>query len=149
MKFELKEYTELYLNASWVWLNDPEVRKLTNTPVLTKDTQLRWYESLKEKKDYKIWGVSVDNKPIGACGLKKIANKDAEYWGYIGDKDFWGKGLGKKILHLMEKEARELKLESVWLQVLKENERAYNLYVKTGYLIEKEDSNLIFMRKEL
>jgi RimJ/RimL family protein N-acetyltransferase len=149
MKVELEEYSEPYLNASWMWLNDPEIKKLTNTPVLTKDSQLRWYESLKEKEDYRIWGISLNNRPIGACGLKKITDNDAEYWGYIGEKEFWGKGIGKVIMNLMEEEAAKLYLSSVWLQVLKVNERAIKLYIKEGYLIEKEDHNLIFMRKGL
>jgi RimJ/RimL family protein N-acetyltransferase len=149
MKVELEEYSVPYLNASWLWLNDPEIRKLTNTPVLTKDSQLRWYETLSEKEDYKIWGISFNNKPIGACGLKKITNEDAEYWGYIGEKELWGKGLGKVIMHLMEEEARKLYLNNIWLQVLKENERAIKLYISLGYISEKEEHNLIFMRKEL
>jgi RimJ/RimL family protein N-acetyltransferase len=149
MRIELEEYSETYLNASWLWLNDPEIRKLTNTPVLNKDTQLRWYETLSEKEDYKIWGISFNNKPIGACGLKKITNEDAEYWGYIGEKEFWGKGIGKIIMYLMEEEARKLALNNIWLQVLKENARAIKLYISMGYLVEKEEDNLIFMRKQI
>jgi len=149
MKVELKKYNEEFLKLSWLWLNDPEIRNLTNTTALTKESQLKWFEGLKEKKDYKIWGISVNNIPIGACGLKKITALDTEYWGYIGEKEFWGKGIGKVIMLLMEEEALKLNIKSIWLQVTKENIRALKLYIKQGYLIEKEDHEIILMRKKL
>ena len=149
MKVKLEKYSEIYLNASWLWLNNPEVKRMTYTSDFTRDFQLKWFKNLKDKEDYKIWGIGVDNKPIGACGLKRITKVDSEYWGYIGEKKFWGKGLGKAILQLIEEEAGKLNLKYIWLKVLKENERALKLYSKSGYLIEKEEMKLIFMRKKL
>lgn len=149
MKIKIIYYDKKFLNLSWDWLNDSEIKKLTNTPDFKKEDQVKWFESLIAKKDYFIWGVTVDEKPIGVCGIKKITQEDCEYWGYIGEKEYWGKGIGKVIINLMEEEAKKLNLKSIWLQVLENNERAVALYKKTGYIAEKTESGLIFMRKNI
>lgn len=78
MNIKLVNYSKIFLELSWDWLSDPEIRVLTNTPIFTKNEQRKWFDSLKNRKDYIIWGIQVDNTPIGACGLKilqiKIAN---------------------------------------------------------------------------
>lgn len=149
MNVRLVTYDRSFLDHSWTWLNDSEIKKLTDTTDFTRETQKRWYDSLPSRNDYKIWGVMADKTSIGVCGLKKITREDCEYWGYIGEKDYWGKGIGRIITELMEKEARGLYLKSIWLQVLRENERAIRLYVKLGYIVESQGQELIFMRKYL
>ena len=149
MKIKLSEFNHDFLKLSFIWLNDPEIKELTNTPVFTKESQLSWFESLKERKDYLVWGIMSGATPVGVCGLKKITLVDCEYWGYIGEKSYWGKGIGKTIMNLMEAEARKLNLKSIWLQVIADNERAVKLYLKAGYLIEKKEQDFFYMRKEL
>ncbi len=105
--------------------------------------------SIKSKKDYLIWGINTNSNKIGACGLKKITKLDCEYWGYIGEKEYWGKGIGKTMMNLVEEKARDLKLKSIWLKVLVNNERAINLYHKCDYIIEKEQGQIFLMRKIL
>lgn len=92
---ELVEYDKAFFELSKDWLSDPETNSLTATGVIPDDEQrLSWFESLPQRNDYLIWGVQYEGKPIGACGLKHITAHDAEYWGYIGEKSLWGKGLG-------------------------------------------------------
>ena len=146
---QLNKFDEIYLEMSWKWLNDPEIKKLTNTPDFKLDVQKKWFTQLKYKKDYKIWGLSFNGVPIGVCGIKNITKNDCEYWGYIGEKAYWGQGLGRGILVHMENAARKLVLDSIWLQVIKENERAIKLYQKLGYKKVEEKQGLIFMRKML
>lgn len=135
MKVELVYFSELYLNLSWDWLNDNEIKELTNTPTVTKQSQKDWYNYLYYRNDYEIWGIEVDNKPIGACGLKNITDKDCEYWGYIGEKDYWSKGVGSKALSMLIIKARKKGLKYIWLKVLKSNIRAIKLYEKYGFSI--------------
>jgi RimJ/RimL family protein N-acetyltransferase len=149
MRIRLVKYNLDFLNKSLSWLNDDEIRKLTDTPTITKEIQEVWFNNLKEKKDYLIWGIEFELLPIGACGLKNITNSDCEYWGYIGEKQFWGKGLGKEMMDLAEEKARELGKSSLRLKVIKENTRAISLYKKQGYFIKSETKSLYEMRKLL
>ncbi len=149
MDIQIVDYDKGFLNNSWEWLNEYEIKKLTNTPDFTKEDQLRWYQSIQNKQDYLIWGIVADSTPIGVCGLKKITQEDCEYWGYIGEKEYWGKGIGRNIMNLLEEKAKDINLKSIWLQVVQDNNRAIKLYEKSGYQIEKEEKELIFMRKTL
>lgn len=146
----LKDYDKEYLELSWKWLNEPEIRELTNTPSFTLEQQLRWFENLPNTKStYLIWGIEYNSQKIGACGLKNITENDCEYWGYIGEKSHWGHGIGKAIMILMENEAVNKKLDSIWLKVLNINTRALTLYKKCGYLISKDNGVETIMRKKL
>ena len=129
----LVQYTDVFLQYSWIWLNDVEIKRLTNTPDFTRNDQNTWFQTIKYKPEYKIWGIDYENIHIGVCGLKNITDKDCEYWGYIGEKDYWGRGIGSCILHGLVSYARKLNLKSIWLVVLKENQRAINLYSKFGF----------------
>lgn len=131
----LVNYDLAFLEKSWEWLNDPEIKELTLTPDFSKEDQLNFYNSLPQKKDYWIKGITENNTPIGAMGLKNIdtGESSAEYWGYIGEKEYWGKGIGKFILKEAIIKARELNLKKIYLKVNRKNIIAKNLYLKMGF----------------
>lgn len=149
MKVELKKFDRSFLNYSWHWLNNPEIRELISSPAITKDLQLQWYRKIQELDDYLIWGLQVLEKPIGVCGIKNITNDDCEYWGYIGEKDYWGKGFGTQIMILMEDAARSRSLKTIWLQVNTNNIRAIRLYEKMNYKVTGKTIDKLNMRKVL
>ena len=149
MKIQLCPFNKIFLDLSYVWLHDTEIKYLTNSSDFTKEEQKVWFETLKDRKDYVIWGIKADGLPIGVCGIKNISDSEAEYWGYIGDKMYWGLGIGKEIMRLIEDEARELKISSIWLKVINCNKRAIDLYEKHGYIFEKEIDTVRLMRKYL
>jgi RimJ/RimL family protein N-acetyltransferase len=142
-------YDEGFLEHSWDWLSDPEVRELTGTPAFTKDAQAEWFRGLAEKSDYLIWGLSYAHRPIGAFGLKGVTSTEAEYWGYIGEKEFWGRGIGSWMIEFSVDEGRQLGLERLYLRVLSFNERAIRLYRKHGFDEAGKEGQLIRMVKEL
>ncbi len=104
----LVEYTEEFLELSWLWLSDPEIKELTMTPDFTKKEQLNFFKNIKSRSGYFIYGVSIDGVKVGACGLKNISANEGEYWGYIGDKKYWGYGHGKEIINLCIQKAKDL-----------------------------------------
>ena len=141
-------YTKDILEQSWNWLNDPEIKYLTETPDFTKEEQLKWYESLESNNNYFIKGILLDNKSIGVVGLKKIDRKlkKAEYFGYIGEKEFWNKGFSSQIFqYILIKAKNELELEELYLYVLKENTRAIKSYIKAGFNIKNQDDSRVLM----
>ena len=149
MIIELVDYSRKFLDLSWKWLNDYEIKKLTNSPDFSHEQQIKWFKSLKDKKDYLIWGIRYGGNPIGACGLKNITGNDCEYWGYIGEKYYWGSGLGKQIINTLIKKAADQGLNSVWLQVNKDNSKAINLYKKAHFKVDGKNGNLLIMRRIL
>lgn len=151
MDIRLTEYDVTFLDASYKWLTDPEIKELTMTPDIDKNEQKKWFEGLKHRDDYLVKGITADGVPVGAVGLKHIdfTKKTAEYFGYIGEKEYWGKGIGNKMMQYIEKEAKSMNLLRLYLNVLKINYTAINLYQKNGYKVQQYCGKLIMMDKLL
>lgn len=145
---EFIEYDKKFLKLSWEWLNNLDIKMLTNTPDFSKEQQNEWFLSLGSKKDYYLRGILFDGRRIGVVGLKNITSTKGEYWGYIGDKEYWGKGVGKRMINYIIEVAKETNLKIIYLKVLKSNDRAISLYSKMGFEIikEKGNSNELYMR---
>lgn len=146
----LCEFNESFRDLSYIWLQDDEVNYLTNAGKQTKEAQLSWFESLKTRNDYLIWGYMYDNIPIGVCGLKNIKESSGEYFGYIGNKMMWGKGLGKLMMMEVERYVQQhTYIHTIFLKVLKDNGRAISLYYKLGYNLIGEDERFLLMNKTI
>lgn len=141
-----------YLQKSWEWLHIAEIKYLTNTSDFTLEDQKIWYEQCQLSETYKIWGVSFDQIPIGLFGIKNIdpVKRQGEYWGYIGEKQFWGKGIGSSVLKMLIDIAKnELHLNQLYLKVIAENARAISLYEKYNFKNIGFEGNAIIMMKNL
>lgn len=145
---EFVRYDERFLRASWTWLRDKEIKNMTMSPDLDKDSQRSWYEKLNQRLDYFIWGITVDGFPIGAVGIKKInlERSEGEYFGYIGEKSYWGQGIGTLMLQYIIRIAAEKQLDTLILYVTSSNKRAIRLYEKNGFIKnDAKSSNEIHM----
>lgn len=142
-------YSEAFLERSWIWLQDPEIRRLTDTPEFTRDQQQRWFESLPDRTDYLIWGVAVDGVLVGSFGIKNIAEGTGEYWGYIGERAYWGRGVGQWMLRQAAKQARAHGLSQLVLRVIADNERARRAYERFGFDVETNDGEMVVMSLSL
>ncbi len=84
------------------WRNSEQVsRFMISHHVITKEEHLKWIESLKGNAKQKLWMVFVDKTPIGSVYLKNSDyNQLTSEWGfYIGESNYRGRGLGKRILY--------------------------------------------------
>ena len=149
LNIEFVEYSRDFLEKSHEWLNDKEIKELTMTPDFTVEQQELFFNSLSIRSNYFIKGIKYNDLLIGACGLKNITELDGEYWGYIGEKKFWGQGIGKEMLKFIIEVSNEKKLDSIYLRVSPKNERAKNLYIKYGFVVEKINEDHLFMRLRL
>jgi RimJ/RimL family protein N-acetyltransferase len=138
-------FDEGFLEKSWRWLQDPEIKRLTMTPDFNREQQRRWFESLPELKDYRIWGMRCDDAAIGALGLKHIGEGRAEYWGYLGERQYWGAGLGGEMMRFVLGEAKKMRLRELYLVVHRENARAIALYQKHGFRTVAENAGVLRM----
>lgn len=146
------EYDELVLQQSWGWLNDPEIKKLTATPDFTEEQQKKWFSNLKVANDYFVRGIKYGDEIIGVVGIKNIEKtlKKGEYFGYIGEKKYWGKGLSIEILsNICFIAKNDLKLETLCLNVSTENIRAMRAYENFGFRIIKISDNNVEMNYRL
>lgn len=144
-----ESFDKTYLKLSSKWLKDEEIRRLINALPITDKKQKDWFNLLHKKKDYFIWGISLAKLPIGVVGIKNVTKTTGEYWGYIGEKNYWGKGIGKKMIEFILEFAIKKKLDRIYLNVIKENTRAISLYNKMRFKVVEEDDYLLKMVKTI
>lgn len=146
---QLVDYDESYLALSSKWLRDSEIKNLTHTPDFTDQQQRDFFSSLPSRKDYRIFGIDYQGRKIGAAGLKNIEAGVGEYWGYIGEKELWGKGLGQLIIGEVFVFARSIGVTCVVLKVSPENIRAIKLYEKIGFKANGDVEGLRLMKIDI
>ncbi len=138
MKVELIPFREKHLKDSRWWMNDREICRLFGRVYrpLTGTAQKKWYEQTLKDKTQLIFAIEINGVYVGNVGLKNIdyLNKKAEYYIFIGSKNYWGRGIGtistKKFLDYIEK---HLKLHKIYLHVDQSNSAARRVYQKTGF----------------
>lgn len=147
IEVQFKEYDRIILEKSWEWLNDPEIKRIMHAPEIDKESQERWFQSLKDRKDYYIEGIWRDSEPIGVIGLKHITSTDAEIFGYIGEKKYWGKAIGMDMMQRMLDHGRSIGLSSIWAQMRKDNLLSYKLHRRFGYVKEKDIDEMVMQMR--
>lgn len=96
-----------------------------------------------KKENNAFWIVFVNELPVGYAKLKLKSETEfvsSENSGQLQKiyvlQDFHGLGIGNQLRDKMLETAQEIKLENLWLTTLKKNnEKAVNFYLKTGFTI--------------
>ena len=81
--------------------------------------------------------------------IERNEQRNAEYFGYIGEKRYIGLGIGKDMVGYACGIGRDFNLKCLTLKVADYNERAYNLYLSQGFVVSNIDHNIISMTKLL
>jgi RimJ/RimL family protein N-acetyltransferase/glycosyltransferase involved in cell wall biosynthesis len=136
--------------VSYKWRNDPEVWKFTGsrpTKAITAEIERDWLKNSLGDKSKTRFAILVDGEYVGNVQLTDIIlNKTAEFHIFIGNKSFWGKGVAKEATYQILQYAKEvLNLQSVFLDVNKENLPAIKSYKKNGFVIVNETNDSIRM----
>jgi RimJ/RimL family protein N-acetyltransferase len=133
-------FDETYLEASYGWLQDPELARLTMSAAQTREQQRAWYDGLAGRTDYAIWGIEHEGRPVGVMGLKHLDADDggAEYFMYLGDMSAWGKGIARWATAEILAVAKERGLAYVYGLVGKHNDRSLAVHTRLGFTVDGE-----------
>jgi len=139
---EVEKYTE--------WVNDMEtglyVLFASSVIDINKERSILEYLS---KHDTVMAIVEKEcNKSVGICGLhnRNDVHRTANFGIFIGDKNYWGQGIGTEATMLMLDYAFQvLNLNSVHLEVVDFNKRAIACYDKCGFKYAGKKRQAIFM----
>ena len=136
---ERTDLNERYLG----WLNDPEVTRFTETgtfPSTSEDLDT-YYRSVTGSRNDVI--LAIEEKKTGThIGNVKLGpihwvHRVATYGILIGEKEFWGKGVGVEATRLMvEYGFQKLNLHRIDLGVFANHEAALHCYEKVGFKVE-------------
>lgn len=141
-------------NISWAWRNNPEVWKLTGKrPVgfISREIEKEWINNaILDNRSKRFAIIAYDGKYIGNVQITDIEPEQAQFHIFIGETDYWGKGIGKSAAELLISWVKDnTKIKSIWLKVSRDHVAAINLYLSLGF-IECDvfnDNNMKQMRK--
>ena len=132
------------LNARYLgWLNDPEVTRYMETgtfPTTARDLET-FYDEVTGNRNQVILAVA-DKKSDQHIGNVKLGpihwiHRGATFGIMIGDKKFWGKGVGLEATRLMvEYGFDRLNLRRIDLGVFADHDAAVRCYEKAGFKVE-------------
>lgn len=120
------------------WMNHPEIWRFMDyeRPFSLADVQDDVEHSRRDGFPYII---TVDGRPIGRIGLNQFRRRDriCSLYMFIGDPDFWGRGLAKDAaMALLAYAFDRFDLHQVELWTLSDNDRALRAYRACGFVEE-------------
>jgi RimJ/RimL family protein N-acetyltransferase len=127
------------------WLNDPEVYKhLRLMYPLSMDMEQAWFAHLKDRDPAcRPLGIEIQRPEgwvfIGNVGFNTVdwVNRSAELGIFIGEKQYWSQGYGKKAVSLLLRFGfNSLNLHRIMLRVHANNPRAIRSYQAVGFIHE-------------
>ncbi|MGL4454181.1 MAG: GNAT family N-acetyltransferase [Sarcina sp.] len=144
MKISFRELKADDKNYFFKWLRDKEVIKYSSSVFQTLDSDgkiEKWFDKLLEDKSTYNRGIvdNATNKLIGYAGICNFSktNLSGEYFIFIGDKTYHGKGIGTFVTKEIIKQGFEdLKLNRIMLTASSENIGAVKAYTKAGFKYE-------------
>lgn len=143
-KVTLRPIREENLNDFIAWFNDMEVtRYLISYLPMTEASEKKWIEetTTKRKPVFVIEARDEEGREtsIGVCGLNRVNYKDgnAELGITIGEKKYWGKGLGTEALTLLiDYGFNFLNLHKIYSGAIEPNIGSIKLHQKLGFVQE-------------
>lgn len=146
MEVTIRPLQENDAYTSVKWRNDSEVFRYTGNTYdheITIESELEWIRKvISNNNDFRC-AILVDGVYVGNIYLTNIDGVSAHYHIFIGNRNYWGKGVAKlasqQILHYA---FDQLMLNSVLLRVQEENCAAIRLYKGLGF--EEVNSNGIW-----
>lgn len=124
------------------WVNDAAVISLVDRVLpVTAEEHRRWYESIISHRQAAIFAVEAipEKQFVGCVWLYDIdcRHRHAELRILVGDKQYWGKGIGQDAISILVQFAfKNLNLHKVYAYVLTTNERALKTFRKVGFIRE-------------
>tara|TARA_B100001057_G_scaffold499417_1_gene609975 strand:- start:259 stop:750 length:492 start_codon:yes stop_codon:yes gene_type:complete len=139
---KLKKLTLRYVNKTYLkWMNDRTVFRYSD--------QSKYNHNIKDIKDYLkarfnsneiIFGIFIKDRHIGNIKLGPIdyLNKASEISYFIGEKEFWGKGIGTIAIKKIIKIAKKKGIKKIIAGCVKQNKSSQRVLIKNKFKLEGE-----------
>ena len=124
------------------WVNDAAVMSLVDRVLpVTAEEHHRWYENIIANRRAVIFAVEAlpAKQFIGCIWLHDIdyRHRHAELRIVVGDKQYWGKGIGQEAIFLLVQFAfQQFNLHKLYAYVLANNARALGAFDNVGFVRE-------------
>lgn len=139
--------------VSFKWRNNPILWEFTGKQpdkVITPEIETKWIIKAISDSNCKRFAIIANNMYVGNIQLTNIEKNKAEYHIFIGETDYWGKGIAYKASNELFKYIKKnFSFKFVYLFVNAKHESAIYLYKKLGFKIVSYKNEFIKMEKPL
>lgn len=140
--------------TSYRWRNIPELwihTEFRATREITPEDELAWIEKVTIDPTSARFAILADGVYVGNIYLTNIENGTGKYHIFIGEKDYWGKGIARRAsVLIIDYGKSELGLRAIVLGVMQGNGAAYHLYESLGFVrTDEKEGDFIIMRLDL
>lgn len=150
-KLRFEKFTKGHIPHYYRWRNDPDIAQYDQSGFLRPLS----YEEVEIWCERMISGLSFlvlcDEKPLGIGAFMNVdtKNRHSDLALLIGEKSYWGQGLGQKIMEqLLDWGFEGMNLNRLYLQVFSYNTRAIALYEKMGFQREGTLRKTVYYKGE-
>lgn len=115
------------------WKNEPVTRQSAfNTSIISKEKHEKWFTDALNNHDIKIYILESDGKPVGQTRINRKG--ETGIIDYSIDVYSRGRGLGKKLISLLEEEIKRTGFTTILkAEVKKENTPSCHVFDSLGY----------------
>ena len=153
MEVNIRPLEEKDAYTSVEWRNTPEVWQYTGSSPdreITIKDELGWIKKVTEDKTGRRFAIIAEGVYVGNIYLTDIKNHQAEYHIFIGDKNYWGKGIARKASNQIIEYGKEvLGLKEIILKVNIDNTAAVKLYESLSFKEYGKNGKFIKMKLNL
>ena len=131
---------------SWIgWLNDKEVTKYSGQRFSkhTLSTQKKFIKQKLAIKNSAIFKIYCNNLFVGVIELGNIdlKNQNCEIMYFVGNKNYWSKGVATKAINLCIDYAKKKKIHKIFAGVYGNNISSIKVLMKNKFKIEGKLTN--------
>lgn len=154
MNVRIRPLEENDAYTSVKWRNMPEVWKYTEykwTREITLEDELQWIRRVVKDLSCSRFAILADDTYVGNVYLTNIKDGVAEYSIFIGNKEYWGKGVARKASEQIIAYGRDvLHLSAITLRIREDNLAAMHIYLSLGFTrMDKKDEVFTWMKLDL
>ena len=129
----LREANEDDRDLYFEWANDSEVRanSFNNEPIIYAN-HCEWFAKMLAAEDVFLYVLMIDDQPVGQVRLS--VSGDVAEISYSIDKEFRGKGFGKRIIGLIKEKATELpQVRKLIGKIKTDNKKSSRCFLSNGF----------------
>ena len=153
MTVRLRPLKEADAYVSVHWRNISGIWRFTASApdrIIAIDDELAWIRKAIADPTSRRFAIEADGVYIGNIYLTDIRNGIGEYHIFIGNRDYWGRGIAREAsLQIIAYGRDQLGLSVIRLGVHKDNKAALALYELLDFTFIEQDGEFIRMELDL
>jgi len=148
MKIEVVPLRLEHALVSYRWRNDAQVWEFTFSKpdkLITPEIETAWLEGVLKRTNERRYAILCDGAYIGNVYLTDITARDAQFHIFIGETEYWGKGIATTVTRIVLDKAKAMGLKHIWFLMKEKNLSVLVFSKKNGFVESEKNGDIIKM----